>query len=361
MRKPVARPTQIQATETQKQKPAPETPERQPPGSTVSRPPRAFAPGKVEPDPVPLENWDEDKNLPEIADTAPMAQKGKNWPLRMVLATGGLLVSLGLSLMLDRLIRDLFARYDWLGWLGVGALFLLLIGIVVLAWREISALKRLGNLDRLRHRAAKVLETNLPADGATIAGQLNQLYANRPDLAHARQLLDQETIDQFDGANIIHSAERHLMSPLDKRARALIAAAARRVAVVTAISPRAIVDVAFVFYESVKLARAIAALYGARPGLIGGWRLAKEVLSHLAITGGVALGDSVIQQLLGHGLAARLSARLGEGLVNGLMTVRVGIAAMGVTRPLPFDRIKQPQVIDFAADLAKIGQNKPEK
>ncbi len=352
MRKPVAR-------ELKKQESKPQKAKEQPDGSTISRPPKAFAPEQAEPETIQAQNWDEDKSLPEIA--AFPVKKTSNWPLRLVLAAGGFLLSLGLSLMLARLISDLFARYDWLGWLGSGALGLLAVGVLILVVREISALRRLRNLDRLRAKAKQVLETNLPTDGAAIAGQLHQLYHNRPDLARARQLLDQETLDQFDGANIIHSAERHLMTPLDTRAKALIAAAARRVAVVTAISPRALVDIAFVFYESVKLTRAIAALYGARPGLIGGWRLAKAVLSHLAITGGVALGDSVVQQLLGHGLAARLSARLGEGLVNGLMTVRVGIAAMEVTRPLPFDRIKQPQVIDFAADLAKIGQNKPEK
>ncbi len=352
MRKPVAR-------EMGKQNMEAPAPEKQAPASTVLRPPKAFAPEKSAPDPIPLENWDDDKNLPEIAPTP--AKKGKNWPLRLVLGTGGLLVSLGLSLMLDRLIRDLFSRFEWLGWLGSGALFLLLIGVVVLVWREIGALKRLRNLDRLRFKAKEVLKTNLPADGAAIVGQLHQLYSVRPDLARPRELLDRETIDQFDGANIIHTAERHLMAPLDGRAKILISASARRVAIVTAISPRALVDIGFVVYEATKLARAIASLYGARPGLIGGWRLAGAVLSHLAVTGGVALGDSVIQQLLGHGLAARLSARLGEGLVNGLMTVRVGIAAMEVTRPLPFDRLKQPKVIDFAADLAKIGQKGAEK
>jgi len=347
MRKPVAR-------EIGKQKPAPQTPKEQPQSGTISRLPKAFAPEQAAPDPVALENWDEDKKLPEIVSATTV--KRKNWPLRLILSAGGLLISLGLSLMLERLIRDLFARFEWLGWLGAGALVLLLIGVVVLVLREISALRRLKNLDRLRHKAKEVLDTNLPAEGRAIVGQLHQLYHNRPDLARARQQLDQETIDQFDGANIINSAEHHLMSPLDGRARALIAAAARRVAIVTAISPRALVDIGFVVYEATKLARAIASLYGARPGLIGGWRLAGAILSHLAVTGGVALGDSVIQQLLGHSLTAKLSARLGEGLVNGLMTVRVGIAAMEVTRPLPFDRLKQPRVIDFAADLARINK-----
>ena len=345
MRKPVARATS----------PAPE--KQKSPQKPGTRAPKAFAPSEAKPDPSTLEHWPETENLPEVSTTP--AAKRPNWAIRLALGAGGVLVSLGLGLMAERLVRDLFTRYEWLGWFGTGALALFVVAIVMLLTREFLALKRLNNLDRLRNQATQVLQNNLPAEGRAVVARLHHLYAARPDLARARQHLDGDISDQFDGADMIEAAERHLMSPLDARARALTAASARRVAIVTAISPRALVDILFVAYESIKLSRAIAALYGARPGLIGGWRLASAVLSHLAVTGGVALGDSVIQQLLGHGLAAKLSARLGEGLVNGLMTVRVGIAAMGVTRPLPFDQIKQPQVIDFAADLGKITKEAP--
>ena len=345
MRKPVAKATS----------PAPET--KKPHQKSGTRAPKAFAPGEAKPDPLTLEHWPETENLPEVSP-APTSKK-PNWAIRLALGAGGVLVSLGLGLLAERLVRDLFTRYEWLGWFGTGALALFVVAILVLLAREFLALRRLNNLDRLREQAATVLQNNLPAGGRDVVARLHHLYASRPDLARARQHLDADISDRFDGSDMVEAAERHLMSPLDARARALTAASARRVAIVTAISPRALVDILFVSYESIKLSRAIAALYGARPGLIGGWRLAGAVLSHLAVTGGVALGDSVIQQLLGHGLAAKLSARLGEGLVNGLMTVRVGIAAMRVTRPLPFDQLKQPRVVDFATDLAKITKEAP--
>jgi putative membrane protein len=78
------------------------------------------------------------------------------------------------------------------------------------------------------------------------------------------------------------------------------------------------------------------------------------VLAHLAVTGGLVLTDGLVEQLVGQGLAAKLSARLGEGVVNGLMTVRVGIAAMRVVRPLPFETLPQPTVRDFIPELAKV-------
>jgi len=76
------------------------------------------------------------------------------------------------------------------------------------------------------------------------------------------------------------------------------------------------------------------------------------------VTGGLALSDSLLQQLLGHGIAARLSARLGEGVLNGLFTARIGLAAIAVCRPLPFLALNPPaikQVMGEAIQVSKAG------
>jgi putative membrane protein len=130
------------------------------------------------------------------------------------------------------------------------------------------------------------------------------------------------------------------------------------VSLVTAVSPRALVDIAYVTFEAARLIRRLAELYGARPGTLGFFRLIRSVLAHLAITGSIAAGDSVVQQLVGQGLAARLSAKLGEGVVNGMMTARIGIAAMEATRPLPFDAVKRPGLSDMLAVLTRFSARK---
>ena len=124
-----------------------------------------------------------------------------------------------------------------------------------------------------------------------------------------------ETADDIiDGADLIRLAERELMVTLDREARSAVAGAARRVSLVTAISPRAIVDLLFVAAQALRVVRRIAEIYGGRPGLFGFIKLLRSVGAHLAVTGGVAVGDSLVQQVLGHGIAARLSAKLGEGV-----------------------------------------------
>jgi putative membrane protein len=82
-------------------------------------------------------------------------------------------------------------------------------------------------------------------------------------------------------------------------------------------------------------------------------KLSRHVIAHLAITGGLAASDSVVQQMLGHGIAAKLSQRLGEGVLNGLLTARLGLAAIDLTRPLPFTALPRPALTDLAKDLLR--------
>lgn len=273
---------------------------------------------------------------------------------RLAWTAGGILVSAGLGLAADRLIRDLFAANPWLGWVGLVVLALFVLAVLALAANEVFALRRLKVLDTLRADSVLATADNDQSKAKDTVDTLLDVYGGRPDLARARQAVQENLPHLFDGHEIIALTERNLMIPLDARAKALTAASARRVALVTAVSPRALVDVAFVVYESVRLAGAIAALYGARPGLFGFWRLTGSVLAHLAVTGGLVLTDGIVEQLVGQGIAAKLSARLGEGVVNGLMTVRVGIAAMRVVRPLPFYTQPQPLVRDFIPALTKL-------
>ena len=93
--------------------------------------------------------------------------------------------------------------------------------------------------------------------------------------------------------------------------------------------------------------------YGERPGALGMIKLMRHVIAHVAITGGMAASDSLIQQVLGHGIAAKLSQRLGEGVLNGLLTARLGLAAIDVTRPLPFTALPRPALGDLAKDLLR--------
>jgi putative membrane protein len=186
--------------------------------------------------------------------------------------------------------------------------------------------------------------------------ELSGVVAAAPQLARDRRELATHLTEIIDGADLVRLAERKLMAPLDAEACRIVARAAKRVSLVTAVSPRAAVDMIFVFVAALGMIRRLAALYGGRPGVFGLIRLVRHIIAHLAVTGGIAAGDGLIQQMLGHGVAAKLSARLGEGVLNGLLTARLGLAAIDVARPLPFAALPKPALSAIAGDLLRRGE-----
>ena len=299
-----------------------------------------------------LRDLDDQFGIPAVIPAAPA--KPKRWWIRWGAlfwsAVSGLVV-MGLGLAVVRLVTDLLSYSPALGY--AAAILAGIAGLALLAilTRELAGLARLASVDTARAHAARAIESDDRVQGQAVVGELLSLTRRMPNLARGRARLENPRNDIIDGRDLVHLTERELMPQLDAEARRLIGAAAKRVSVITAVSPRASIDMLFVLFNAVSLIRKLATLYGARPGMLGFIRLFRHVISHLAVTGGMAATDSIIQQVIGHGVAAKLSARLGEGLLNGLLTARLGLAAMDVTRPLPFSALPRPSLNDLAGAL----------
>jgi putative membrane protein len=327
----------------------------------MTRKPTAFDLGEVryEPDELyPEAAAEEDAALAEGASVPVQPKKrGGRW-LGLLLAALAGLIALGLGLAVDNLIRDLFSRNDGLGWLAVALTTIAALALAILAAREIAGLIRLRRINRIHEQAVEAAAADNRDAARAVVREIDSLYRRRPETARGRAALARHRNEIIDGRDLIGLAETELLLPFDESARRMVLSSAKRVALVTAISPRALVDLLFVGAEILRLIRRLATLYGGRPGTIGFFRLARETVAHLAVTGGLAAGDSIVQQILGHGVAARLSARLGEGVVNGMLTARVGIAAIEVCRPLPFINGAPPRLADVMAALRPLGGEK---
>lgn len=273
----------------------------------------------------------------------------------------GILLSLAIGLWTDRLVRDLFSRADWLGYLAIAAAVIFVLALLIAVAREAIAIMRLTAIQRLKDEIDDAAASRNAKPARAAVDKVVALTRDKPETARGRTAIDAMRDEIVDGPELIAFAERELMGPLDIKARRLILNAAKRVSVVTAVSPRAVVDIAYVLYESARLIRALATLYGGRPGTLGMMKLFRDVLAHLAVTSSIAIGDSLIQEVVGHGVASRLSSRLGEGVINGLMTARIGIAAMDLCRPMTFRAIRRPGTGDFVADLARLGQDQEKR
>lgn len=287
---------------------------------------------------------------PELQERAAMARLAQaaarpgsalgRWFWGLALALIGMLAVSGLWTAIDNMI----ARSALLGTLV--SILAIAFGLVCLSvvLREAAGFARLRRIDHVQRAAEKALAAGDLDAARKIALRLSRFYAGRSDLRWGRERLNDRLPECFDTDAVLTLAETELLAPLDKAALAEAEAATRQVATVTALVPLALVDLLTALTSNLRMIRRISEIYGGRAGMLGTWRLTRTVLAHLVATGALAVGDDLIGSIGGGHLLSKLSRRFGEGIVNGALTARVGVAAMEVCRPLPFEARPRPSV-----------------
>lgn len=310
-------------------------------GSGTERPARGVT---IRPEPDFIET------SAEKTAEAPPERRG-SWLGTAFWSALGLLVSLFLVDAIWSMLVSLGQKSVLAGQIGLG--LVALIALIALFWlsRELFALSRLGKVERLRQQCRDAILQDDQAAARAASDALVAFYARDPSTAAGRAEIERSFSEIHDPATRVELAERALLRTKDEAARTAIAEAAQRVSVVTAVSPRALVDVLFVLAQSVALVRRLSEIYGGRASGFALLRLLRRIAGHLALTGGMAAADEVMGQVMGAGLAARLSAKLGEGILNGILTARVGLAAVDACRPMEF-RAESPIILSQVVKTA---------
>jgi len=254
----------------------------------------------------------------------------------LVLSFAGIALWSGLS--------SLMARNPALALVGTGLLAAFGLVCLLIVLRELAAFGRLSRIDALQRAAVRARADGDLTAARDTARRVGAFYGKRPELRRQADRLADRIDGAFDADAALALAETEMLAPLDAMAAARVEAAARQVATVTALVPLALADVVAALTANLRMIRGIAEVYGGRSGTFGTWRLMRAVLAHLVATGAVAVGDDMVQSILGGSMLSRISRRFGEGVVNGALTARVGVAAMEVCRPLPFSPGRRPSV-----------------
>ncbi|WP_244614854.1 YcjF family protein [Pukyongiella litopenaei] len=292
--------------------------------------------------------------VPDLAEPGPQGQvmqaaaavaaRRPSRLLRWALGLGGALIITAISVAAWNFAAGLIARAPVLGWAVTGLLAAFVAVLLAIALREIAAIGRLSRIDGLRRSADAALAGGDLGAARAVTARLDALYRGREDTRWGRERLAERVDEQLDAHALLALAEAELLVPLDGRAAAEVEAAARQVATVTALVPLALADVAAALAANLRMIRRVAEIYGGRTGTLGSWRLMRAVFAHLVATGAVAAADDLLEPILGGSVLSKLSRRFGEGLVNGALTARVGVAAMEVCRPLAFTADRRPSV-----------------
>jgi len=284
--------------------------------------------------------------VPEPAEPPPR----RPW-LRLFLGAGAALLIALLGLEAYDLLAGLFERSPALG--GGFALLLALVaaGALGALGREIAGLRRLDRAEQLREVGERLLPSEVHGQADAYVARLEQLYRGRADLAEAIARFHVQTSDALNDGERLRLFGRTVLAPLDRQGRRLVTLGARDIGALTALSPLGILDGLIVLWRTLSMLRAIARLYGVRPGAAASIRLLRRTLAHVLAAGvGELLSDAAVEAA-GASLLSVLSARAGQGAMHGLLAARLGLAALQICRPLPFLEGELPSMKQLRAEL----------
>ncbi len=254
----------------------------------------------------------------------------------------GAFLGFALSLAAWDFVTGLLARNPVLGAVATALLALLGLIALLIAFRELASIARLRRVDGLRAGVEQALAQDDVAMAAAAADRIMRHYRGRQETRWGRDRFQDLRGDIFDAGALMTLAEQEVIVPLDQAAIAEVETASRQVATVTALVPLALADLITALSANLRMIRRIAEIYGGRAGTLGSLRLIRGVLAHLVATGALAIGDDLIGSVAGGSVLSKLSRRFGEGIINGALTARVGIAAIEVCRPMPFRAAQRP-------------------
>ncbi len=289
---------------------------------------------------------------PLVPTPEPPPPRARPWR-RLLLWGGGLSLFALLGLEAYDLIAELFARSVWLGGALAVLLGVTLAGALGLVGRELNSLRRLARAEHLRHEGERLLNSEVHGQAGALLARIERLYDGRAELEERLATFHGQASDALSDGEQLRLFAATVLGPLDQSAYQLVRRGARDIGALTALSPLGLLDSALVLARTLAMLRAIARLYGVRPGAVASLTLLRRTLGNVLAAGvGELMSDAAVEAT-GATLLSTLSARAGQGVVNGLLAAKLGLAAMQLCRPLPFTVAELPSLRQLRAELFK--------
>jgi putative membrane protein len=292
--------------------------------------PRTLDPTRIE-----LVEEADHAQLPQVAPLPPPPRRTRLLT-RLFLGSLALLLLVLLGLEAYDGLEALYARSTALGAIVALLLAAALAGGLGLAAREVVSLRRLDRVEEVRQEAATLVGAQLHGKADALLERIGRLYRGRPQTLEAIERFERQASDALDDGERLQLFASTVLAPIDRRAYQLVRNGARDIGALTAFSPFGLLDGVIVLWRTTSMLRQIATLYGVRPGAAATVGLMRRSIRNVLVAGVGELVSDAAVETAGASLLSVLSARAGQGAINGLLAAKLGLSAMQLCRPLPF-------------------------
>jgi len=282
----------------------------------------------------------------ELVPTVELRSRRRHrWPMKLALA--GLFVAfcgwLGVDLYLW--IASAFNFSTGLGWTAAAAVGIGIFAAGAMIVHEVRSYLALKNVETNQQRLSLQSENIHTAD---VREAVREVIAEIPrdrESAAAIESFQRKVQPHHSAAQQIELLSETVMTPLDRRAEAIVRKASARAFGITAISPTAFTDVLFFVACSVRMVREIAACYGHRPTALNTAHLLRRLVVEAGKLGVVDFAGFALTQHIGGAVVERLATSTAESMYAAQRIARLGLVTMGLCRPIPFQRSELPGIL----------------
>jgi putative membrane protein len=277
--------------------------------------------------------------------TADLAATGAATPTRRRLTPLRLLGGAALGLLVSAAVVDAWRFLDqaFATSVTLGSFFALLFALLIgaVGWTAFAMrrdLRTLAEVGELRQRARTILDGGDELDLAApeFVAALARHYAGQPQFVAALESFQDRVDSSMPARWQLEQVSREVLAPLDQAAFATVKRHSQQAALLAMLSRVPLADFLIALWRSLVIVRQVARTYGARPGTAGTWRLWRGVLRNVLYAEVSEVAADTLSQVLGGGVAAKVSVQAAQGLGMGLLIGRLGLEAIRACRPMPF-------------------------
>lgn len=241
-------------------------------------------------------------------------------------------------------VVDAFARGLVLGGLSLAVIVAVFGGAGLVIGRE---LKSFFALRRVEHDHELLADAGRLRSGE-MRSAIRRVLAEVPkdhETEAAIESYQRQAQPHHTPAQQVELLSRTVMRPLDVRARAAVRRATGRAFALTVIAPTALIDTVLFAALSVHMLRGIAACYGHRPTAAATAHLIRRLIFEAGKLAAIDLAGMTIAQHVGGAIAERVAADSVHSLYAAQRMARVGLLAMAMCRPVPFQADEAPNML----------------
>ncbi len=250
------------------------------------------------------------------------------WLILLVTAAGGL--------QCYYFIVEAFRQNTAVGLVSSAVITVLLVMALWSVWRELRSVLFLKRSDERREQIRLVTASGTGKD----ALKLCEAMAADSGMLSSRQYESflSRVQEHFSPEDVFLLYENEILRAQDEKARKIIVRRSRENGIIVALSPMAWLDMLFTLARSIRMIREISEIYGLRCGIWGRMQLYRRVARNLIYIGMADLATDAVTDVLGAGMAGRISSALGQGIAAGIYSTRLGYMTVKAVRPVSISR-----------------------